>query len=68
MIASLLSELDANLHGFKDQIPASETLATVANAYSQLLHSIIGIKLFFDKYHWDKTPLLRPGVFALLFK
>ena len=42
MIASLLSELDANLHGFKDQIPASETLPTVANAYSQLLRSSLG--------------------------
>ena len=38
MIASLLS----NLHGFKDQIPASETLPTVANAYSQLLRSSLG--------------------------
>jgi len=42
MIASLLSELDANLHGFKDQIPASETLPTVANAYSRLLCSSLG--------------------------
>ena len=45
MITSLLTILDSDLRGFKDQILASETLPTTANAYSQLLHSIIGIKL-----------------------
>ena len=34
MIASLLSSLDSNLCGFKDQILVSETLPTAINAYS----------------------------------
>lgn len=42
MIASLLSRLDPELCGFKDQIIASETLPTVANAYSQLSRSSLG--------------------------
>ena len=50
MITSLLTILDSDLRGFKDQILASETLTTTANAYSQLLHSIIG----------DKTALSLP--------
>ena len=39
MIAFLLSGLDSKLRGFKDQILASETLPTAANAYSRLLRS-----------------------------
>ena len=42
MVASLLSGLDSNLSGFKDQILASETLPTIANAYSRLLCSSLG--------------------------
>ena len=42
MIASLLSGLDSDLRGFKDQILASETLPTAVNAYSRLLHSSLG--------------------------
>ena len=34
MIASLLSSLDSDLCGFKDQILVSETLPTAINAYS----------------------------------
>jgi hypothetical protein len=33
MIVSLLSGLDYDLQGFKEQILASETLLTTANAY-----------------------------------
>ena len=39
MIASLLSGLDTDLQGFKDQILASEILPIAANAYSRLMHS-----------------------------
>jgi hypothetical protein len=39
MITSLLSYLDSDLRGFKDQFLASETLPTAANAYSRLLCS-----------------------------
>ncbi|XP_057476386.1 uncharacterized protein LOC130764266 [Actinidia eriantha] len=42
MIASLLYGLDPELHGFKDQILASETLPTAANAYSWLSRSSLG--------------------------
>lgn len=42
MIASLLSGLDSDLCGFKDQSLASETLPTAANAYSRLLRSSLG--------------------------
>ena len=42
MIAFLLSGLDSKLRGFKDQILASETLPTAANAYSRLLCSSLG--------------------------
>ena len=42
MIASLLFGLDSDLRGFKDQILASETLPTAANAYSRLLSSLLG--------------------------
>jgi hypothetical protein len=42
MIASLFSGLDSDLRGFKDQILASETLPTAANAYSRLLRSSLG--------------------------
>ena len=42
MIAFLLSSLDSKLRGFKDQILASETLPTAANAYSRLLCSSLG--------------------------
>ena len=38
IIASLLSCLDFDLHGFNDQILTNETLLTSTNAYSQLLH------------------------------
>ena len=39
MIVSMLSSLDSDLRGFKDQILASKTIPAVANAYSCLLHS-----------------------------
>ncbi|KAL7000749.1 hypothetical protein U1Q18_052372 [Sarracenia purpurea var. burkii] len=42
LIASLLSGLDYDLHGFKDQILASETLHAASNAYSWLLCSLLG--------------------------
>lgn len=42
MVASLLFGLDSDLKGFKDQILASETLPTAANAYSRLSRSSLG--------------------------
>jgi hypothetical protein len=45
MIASLLFGLDSGLRGFKDQILASETLPSAANAYSRLLRSSLGQNL-----------------------
>ncbi|GFZ15587.1 P-type ATPase of Arabidopsis 2 [Actinidia rufa] len=42
MIASLLYGLHLELHGFKDQILAIETLPTAANAYSWLSRSSLG--------------------------
>ena len=42
MMASLLSGLDPELRGFKDQILASDTLPSAANAYSRLLRSSLG--------------------------
>ncbi|KAF9603065.1 hypothetical protein IFM89_033790 [Coptis chinensis] len=41
-IATLLRGLDQELKGFKDQILASESLPTAANAYSRLLRSSLG--------------------------
>ncbi|KAF9605352.1 hypothetical protein IFM89_016487 [Coptis chinensis] len=41
-IATLLHGLDQELKGFKDQILASESLPTAANAYSRLLRSSLG--------------------------
>ena len=41
-VCFLLSGLDFDLRGFKDQILASANLPKAANAYSQLLCSILG--------------------------
>ena len=42
MMAFILMGLDYDLQGFKDQILASETLPSAANAYSRLLRSCLG--------------------------